>query len=214
MGEAELALFEAKASGRNRYRFHSEALEIAMLERVTMVDELRAALDRGEQVYYQPQVEVPSQKPSASKPCSDGITDSRPTHGRRLHPNRREDMDDRSDWAMGARERPARVACSGDRGIAPRVTAVNLSAAELISSSDFLSELVRGRSADHLDPGKFELQLTELLLMETRHSDGASSTGYERSGCELRSTTLAPGALPSNFADLSVSAESRSCSSS
>ena len=57
-------------------------------------------------------------------------------------------------------------------GIAPRVTAVNLSAAQLISPSDFLPELVRGLSADHLDPGKLELELTESLLMETRHSDG------------------------------------------
>src|ERR1019366_3070900 len=63
MREADLALYEAKGSGRDKYVFHSEALDLAVRERVTMVEELRAALDRGEfEVYYQPQVEVPSRQ--------------------------------------------------------------------------------------------------------------------------------------------------------
>ena len=174
LGEADLALFEAKASGRNRYCFHSEALEIAMLQRVTMVDELRAALDRGEfEVYYQPQVEVPSQKLIGLEALL-----------RWNHPSR--GLLTSGDFIPIA-EKTWMIAPIGQwvlakvlrqlhvweiEGIAPRVTAVNLSAAQLISPSDFLPELVRGLSADHLDPGKLELELTELLLMETRHSDG------------------------------------------
>jgi len=63
MREADLALYEAKGRGRDKYVFHSEALDLAVRERVTMIEELRAALDRGEfEVYYQPQVEVPSRQ--------------------------------------------------------------------------------------------------------------------------------------------------------
>ena len=91
--EADLALFEAKASGRNRYCFHSEALDIAMLQRVTMVDELRTALDHGEfEVYYQPQVEVPSRQIIGLEAL---LRWNHPSRGLltadRLHPDRRED---------------------------------------------------------------------------------------------------------------------------
>ena len=174
LGEADLALFEAKASGRNRYCFHSEALEIAMLQRVTMVDDLRAALDRGEfEVYYQPQVEVPSQKLIGLEAL---LRWNHPTRG----------LLTAGDFIPIA-EKTWMIAPIGQwvlakvlrqlhvweiEGISPRVTAVNLSAAQLISPSDFLPELMRGLSADHLDPGKLELELTESLLMETRHGDG------------------------------------------
>jgi len=174
LGETDLALFEAKASGRNRYCFHSEALDVAMLQRVTMVAELRAALDRDEfEVYYQPQVEVPSQKLIGLEAL---LRWNHPTRG----------LLTAGDFIPIA-EKTWMIAPIGQwvlakvlrqlhvweiEGIAPRITAVNLTAAQLISPSDFLPELMRGLSADHLDPGKLELELTESLLMETRHGDG------------------------------------------
>ncbi len=174
LGEADLALFEAKASGRNRYCFHSEALEIAMLQRVTMVDDLRAALDHGEfEVYYQPQVEVPSGQIIGFEAL---LRWNHPSRGLLAGGDFIPIAE--KTWMIGAigqwvLAQVLRQLHAWDiEGISPRVTAVNLSAAQLISPSDFLPELMRGLSADHLDPGKLELELTESLLMETRQGDG------------------------------------------
>lgn len=59
--QADMALYRAKDTGRNQYHFHSEALDIAVIERVTLASDLRRGLDRGEfELYYQPQVEAAS----------------------------------------------------------------------------------------------------------------------------------------------------------
>jgi len=170
--ETDVALFEAKASGRNRYCFHSEALDIAMLQRVTMIDELRAALARSEfEVYYQPQVEVPSRQIIGLEAL---IRWNHPTRGL-LTPADFIPIAEKTgivgaigQWVL-ARVLP-QMHLWDTEGICP-VTAVNLSAAQLISPSDFLRDLMRGLSSAQLDPGKLELELTETLLMETRRGD-------------------------------------------
>ena len=171
--EADLALFEAKATGRNRYCFHSEALDIAMLQRVTMVDELRAALDHGEfEVYYQPQVEVPSRQIIGLEALLRWNHPSRGllTSGDFIPIAEKTGMiGPIGQWVLAEVRRQLHV--WDVEGICPRVTAVNVSAAQLISPSDFLRELMQGLSVDHLDPGKLELELTKSLLMETNHGD-------------------------------------------
>jgi diguanylate cyclase (GGDEF)-like protein/PAS domain S-box-containing protein len=57
--QADLALYRSKEEGRNQYHFHSAALDKDVLERVTLGQELRRALDAGEfELKYQPQVEL------------------------------------------------------------------------------------------------------------------------------------------------------------
>jgi diguanylate cyclase (GGDEF)-like protein/PAS domain S-box-containing protein len=61
LAQADLALYRSKEEGRNQYRFHSEDLDRQVQERVSLADDLRKALDRGElEIYYQPQVEIVS----------------------------------------------------------------------------------------------------------------------------------------------------------
>ena len=63
MIHADQALYRAKADGRNGYYFHCAELDREVRERVTINEELQAALRNGEFVlHYQPQVEVPSGK--------------------------------------------------------------------------------------------------------------------------------------------------------
>jgi diguanylate cyclase (GGDEF)-like protein/PAS domain S-box-containing protein len=174
MREADLALYEAKGSGRDKYVFHSEALDLAVRERVTMVEELRAALDRGEfEVYYQPQVEVSSRQIIGVEAL---LRWNHPSRGL-LTPGHFIAIAEKTgmigpigQWVLAEARRQMRI--WNNDGIGPAVTGVNLSAAQLISPSDFLRDLMRGLSADGLDPGRLELELTESVLMETTRGHG------------------------------------------
>lgn len=168
MREADLALYEAKERGRNKHVFHTEALDLAVRERVTMLEDLRAALQRSEfEIYYQPQVEVPSLRITGVEAL---LRWNHPVSGL-LTPGRFISVAEKSgliapigQWVLAEVRRQLRAWNSS--GIAPEVTGVNLSAAQLSSPSDFLRDFMLGLTADGLDPGRIEMELTESLLMD------------------------------------------------
>lgn len=56
--EADIAMYEAKSSGRNCSRFFDPAMQAALDEHANLIDEMRLGLERDEfVVYYQPQVD-------------------------------------------------------------------------------------------------------------------------------------------------------------
>jgi EAL domain-containing protein (putative c-di-GMP-specific phosphodiesterase class I) len=174
MREADLALYKAKASGRDRYVFHAEALDVALRERVTLVDELWAALDHGEfEVYYQPQVDAPTQKIIGVEALL------RWNHPRRglLTPGSFIAIAEKTgmigpigQWVLTEVRRQLRIWNS--EGIAPPITGVNLSAAQLIAPAEFLHNLMEGLSSDQLDPRSLELELTESVLIDATRGHG------------------------------------------
>ncbi|MFT3733992.1 MAG: EAL domain-containing protein [Rhodocyclaceae bacterium] len=61
MKNADTAMYHAKESGRNTYRFFTEQMNANALERLQIENHLRLALDRGELLlHYQPQVDLTS----------------------------------------------------------------------------------------------------------------------------------------------------------
>jgi diguanylate cyclase (GGDEF)-like protein/PAS domain S-box-containing protein len=57
MKKADLAMYQAKESGRNLYRFHDEAMNASMLKRTDLHNSMRRGLHRSEfLLHYQPQV--------------------------------------------------------------------------------------------------------------------------------------------------------------
>jgi len=60
---ADSAMYQAKDSGRNNYQFYEESLNLAVIERFSIEQDIREALDKGEFVlYYQPQVHLATRK--------------------------------------------------------------------------------------------------------------------------------------------------------
>jgi diguanylate cyclase (GGDEF)-like protein/PAS domain S-box-containing protein len=59
MKKADTAMYHAKESGRNTYRFHTEQMNLAASMRMMLESALRRALERHElQLYYQPQIDL------------------------------------------------------------------------------------------------------------------------------------------------------------
>lgn len=57
--KADLAMYRAKESGRNAYRFFDEQMNVEAVEHLSMRNGLRRALERGEFVlHYQPQIDL------------------------------------------------------------------------------------------------------------------------------------------------------------
>jgi diguanylate cyclase (GGDEF)-like protein len=48
LAQADLAVYRAKDEGGNQYRFHSEELDHEVLDRVTLADDLKKAIERDE----------------------------------------------------------------------------------------------------------------------------------------------------------------------
>ncbi len=58
---ADTALYHAKSQGRGNYQFYAERMNTLTLERLSLQNDLRKALERGEiEVHYQPQVDIDS----------------------------------------------------------------------------------------------------------------------------------------------------------
>jgi diguanylate cyclase (GGDEF)-like protein/PAS domain S-box-containing protein len=56
---ADLAMYQAKALGRNTYSFFTQEMNITMIRRLAIEEQMHGAIDRNEfQVYYQPQIDL------------------------------------------------------------------------------------------------------------------------------------------------------------
>lgn len=63
MKHADSAMYHVKETGRNNYQFYKESLNAAVLERFSLEQDIKHAIEREEFVlYYQPQLELSSRK--------------------------------------------------------------------------------------------------------------------------------------------------------
>ncbi len=173
--QADLALYRAKDLGRNQFHFHSEALDEATIERVTLGGDLAHALDRGElRLDYQPQVELATGRivgfealarwdhprlgpigPSRFVPIAEGNG----TIHRLGHWVVDAVCHQISDWR--------------DAGLKPPPISFNVSAGQLKGTADFDRQLAERLKHWSVGPKAVEIELTETVLMETtqRHRE-------------------------------------------
>jgi len=164
---ADAAMYQAKALGRNRYLFFTPEMNRNFQERLALQDGLRHALERDEFfLTYQPQVDLRSGQVIGVEALI-----------RWLHPEMglispadfiglAEEsgiIGDIGEWVL-------KSACSQckawqDAGLPPLVVGVNVSARQFRDNS--LIELVREALAESdLHPSYLELELTESLIMQ------------------------------------------------
>ena len=173
MMQADLALYRAKEDGRNCFRFHTEELDLLIQNRVSIGEDLRVALDRGEfQLFYQPQVDITSGEIVGFEALARW---HHPRHGP-IAPSVFVPIAEKTGSIVALGKWVFEEACRQlriweDEGIAPRSLAVNLSAVQCRRPElerDMRDSLERWA----IDPGRIEIELTETVLLEATQGYG------------------------------------------
>ncbi len=172
---SDMAMYLAKQSGRNTYRFHNEALSAAASERLALETRLRRALAAGEfLLHYQPLIDAYSGEPAGVE----ALVRWQPPGEALVPPGRFIPIAEDTGLIVPLGEWVLRTACAQgrawlDAGMPKRVMAVNLSVRQFQSGN--LVELVGQVLADTgLPPECLELELTESMFMD--HAEQAIAT--------------------------------------
>ena len=168
MMQADLALYQAKNEGRNNFCFHSTKLDHEVGERVAITEDLHAALRNGElELYYQPQVEVPSGRIVGLEAL---VRWNYPERGLLL-PGSFISIAEKSGTIHALGRWVLEEACHQIKlwqadGIAPPLVAINISAAQFRSASTLDQDLQETLARYAVDPARLEIELTEFALVE------------------------------------------------
>ena len=173
--QADLALYRAKADGRNCYRFHSADLDRDVEERVTITEELRGALDRGElELHYQPQVALATGQIVGMEAL---MRWNHPARGL-VPPSVFIPIAERTGLILSLGRWALDEACRQMKewqaqGLTPKLMSVNVSGLQLRVSSDLERNIADSLARHGIAPSLLELELTESVLMEAvqQHSD-------------------------------------------
>lgn len=166
--QADLALYRSKNEGRNQYRFHSEDQDQEVLERITLTNDLRNAINRGElELQYQPQVELSSRNIVGMEAL---IRWNHPTRGV-LTPGVFIPIAEKTGTIIALGQWVLDKACQQmklwqDEGLAPPVIAINLSLSQLKSGQEFVRYVTETITKWDLAASDLEFDVTESTLAQ------------------------------------------------
>ncbi|HET8693678.1 MAG TPA: EAL domain-containing protein [Aquabacterium sp.] len=184
--KADTAMYRAKAEGRNTYRFFDDRMNQESIERLTLLQELRRALEHKQFVlHYQPQIDLQTRRVVGMEAL---IRWQHPEKGL-IPPNVFIPIAEESglivpmgDWVIeeAARQSVALTA----QGLPAIPVAVNLSALQFRRGN--LEEVVaQALKQSGLSPSLLELELTESVLISDTESVENRLRGLQRMGVTL-----------------------------
>jgi diguanylate cyclase (GGDEF)-like protein/PAS domain S-box-containing protein len=164
--QADVALYQAKSSGRNAIRFYSPMMQTQLNERTRMTAGLRRALDNGElALYYQPQVDSDGTITGA-----EALLRWLPRQGTPVSPGQFIPLAEESgliipigDWVLGQ-------ACdqlkAWEREPDKRRLAIAVNVSSLqFRQKDFTQRVCRHIDRTGIDPTRLKLELTESVVL-------------------------------------------------
>jgi len=163
---ADIAMYDSKAKGRNRYQLYSSGMNVTFAERLSLEIQMRKALERNEfQVVYQPQINVITGMISGVETLVRWVS---PLLGH-LSPMEFIPLAEETGLIIPIGEFVLRSAFNQAKlwkqaGLLPQRIAVNISAQHLEQEGfvDFLAQLLREYE---LDGSMFEMEITESALL-------------------------------------------------
>jgi len=183
---ADTAMYQAKESGRHSYQFFTPAMNVKAVERQSIEEGLRRALDRGElTLHYQPKVDLETGAITGAEAL---IRWTHPTRGT-VSPVQFIPVAEDCGLILPIGNWVLRQACKQarawlDAGLPLASMAVNISAVELRDRS-FLSGVFSILEETGLDPRALELELTESVLMKHVESTEAILKPLRAAGVQL-----------------------------
>jgi diguanylate cyclase (GGDEF)-like protein len=163
---ADAAMYSAKENGRNKFRFFTEQMNTQIMERLTLENGLRLALDKEELfLVYQPQVDIAT---GAITGLEALLRWQHPELGL-VPPDKFIRIAENSGLILPIGEWVLRTACRQarkwqDQGLPAVSVAVNVSAVQF-RQEDFCEAIRRVLDDSGLAPQYLELELTESLLL-------------------------------------------------
>jgi diguanylate cyclase (GGDEF)-like protein/PAS domain S-box-containing protein len=180
--QAEIALYQAKAAGRNTMRFFSPALQTAVNDRAAMEEDLRQGIKTNQfLLYYQPQVE------RGRLTGAEALL--RWKHPRRglVQPNDFIPLAEESRLILPLGDWVLEAACAqiklweGRKETAHLSVAVNISALQF-RQPEFVEQVLATLSRTGANPGSLRLELTESMLVENLEDIIAKMTELKSHG--------------------------------
>jgi diguanylate cyclase (GGDEF)-like protein/PAS domain S-box-containing protein len=165
--QADQAMYHAKASGRNTFRFFDPEMQASATQRFKLQHEMREALQQGQfQLFYQPQIDV------------DGKVVGAEALIRWIHPQRGMvspmefiPIAEESGLILPIGKWIVETACqqlvswSKNPDSAHLILAINVSARQF-QQANFVDQLLMQVRATGADPEKLKLELTESMLVD------------------------------------------------
>jgi diguanylate cyclase (GGDEF)-like protein/PAS domain S-box-containing protein len=183
---ADFAMYHAKEKGRNNYQFFKSDMNVRAIERQSVEDGLRRAVERREFVLlYQPQMNLESGTIVGVEAL---IRWHHPQRGL-MPPAQFIPIAEECGVIVSIGRWVLREACRQarawqDAGLPPLRMAVNISAVEL-GAKDFVATVRAVLLETGLDPRYLELELTETFLMQDSKSTAAVLQALKSMGVQL-----------------------------
>ena len=186
LGDADAAMYRAKARGRGRYELFDEAMRTSAMARVRTETDLRHALDRGELTnWYQPVVDLGTGRPISTEAL---VRWEHPARGL-LSPLEfiaiAEDAGLIAELGLQVLEEACRQTASWQRQGDPNLgVSVNVSGRQVINR-DFPAQVAAIAERSGLRPGTLALEITESVLMEEADSPATVLHSLQEHGLTL-----------------------------
>jgi EAL domain-containing protein (putative c-di-GMP-specific phosphodiesterase class I) len=183
---ADTAMYQAKENGRQSYQFFKPAMNVRAVERQSIEESLRRALEREEfLVQYQPKVNLKTLEITGAEAL---IRWKHPVRGM-VPPSDFIPIAEDCGLIVPIGNWVLREACKQartwmDAGLPLATMAVNISAMEF-RDEDFLDGVFRILRETGLDPAALELELTESVLMKRAESTQSILKILRGSGIQL-----------------------------
>jgi diguanylate cyclase (GGDEF)-like protein len=197
---ADCAMYEAKSSGRNQFRFYNDTLNVRALKRLSLEMELRRAVEDSQlEVYYQPKYETSGLKVMGGEALL-----------RWFHPDRGQIptadfvavaeetglIGDIGRWTLQQVCRDLGLWRS--QGLDVPSIAVNISGREFMRPG-ILFRVSEAVEAARLSPSLFELELTEGVLMRDAEAGRRSLLALKEFGFALAMDDFGTGYCSLNY---------------
>jgi diguanylate cyclase (GGDEF)-like protein len=183
---ADGALYLAKNKGRNNAQFCTAEMNTIALERLTLENDLRKAINRQEfLLHYQPRVDIVSGEITGMEAL---VRWQHPVQGL-LYPTQFIPVAEESGLIVPLGEWVLRTACKQNKawqlaGLKPVNIAVNLSARQF-KQQDLVELIICILKETELDPSYLELELTESMVMQNIEATIATLNKFKAIGVKL-----------------------------